>query len=59
MGRMVDELYTAPEAIWKDGDLIINEEFMMVILQGIMDDIYPFEKYCTHMFQNNSMTVVG
>ena len=31
----------------------------MIILQGIMDEIPPFEKYCTHMFQKKSMPVVG
>ena len=32
---------------------------MMGILQGIMDEIPPFEKYRTHTFQNRSMPVVG
>ena len=30
----------------------------MVILQGIMDELPPFEKYWTHMFENKSMHVV-
>ena len=37
----------------------MNEEFIMGILQGMMYEIPPFEKYCTHMFQNKSMPVVG
>ena len=32
---------------------------MMLILQGIMDEPPPFDKYWTHMLQNESMTVVG
>ena len=32
---------------------------MMLILQGIIYELPPFEKYWTHMFQNTSMPVVG
>ena len=32
---------------------------MMLIFQGIMYEIPPFEKYWTHMFQNSSMHLVG
>ena len=32
---------------------------MMVVFQGILDEIPPFEKYWTHMFQNKYMLVVG
>ena len=37
----------------------MKEESMMLILQGIMDELPPFEKYWTNMFQNKSMPVVG
>ena len=47
------------EAIEEEGDPILNEVFMKVILQGIIDEITPFEKYWTHMFQNKSLSVVG
>ena len=47
MGIMVDELEMALEALEEEGDVIMNEEFIMGIFQGIMDDIPPFEKYCT------------
>ena len=59
MEKMVDELETTIEAIEEDGVLIVNEGFMMVIFQGIMDKLPPFEKYWSHMFQNKSMPVVG
>ena len=36
----------------------MKEGFIMLIFQVIMDDLPPFEKYWTHMFQNNSMPVV-
>ena len=32
---------------------------MMLVLQGIMDELPPFEKYWTHMFQNKAMPVFG
>ena len=57
--RMVDELEMALEAIEEEVDPVLREEFMMFILKGIMDEITPFEKYWTHMFQNKSMPVVG
>ena len=56
---MVDELETGLKAIEEEGGLIMGEEFMMLIFQEIMDELYPFEKYWTYMFQNNSMPVVG
>ena len=59
MGRMVYDSETEIEDIAEEGDLILNEEFMMVIFQAIMDEIPPFEKYWTHMFQNKSIPVVG
>ena len=59
MERMVDEMETALESIEEEGGPIINGEFMMSISQGIMDDLPPFEKYWTHMFQNKSTPAVG
>ena len=59
MGRMVDELEMALEDISEEGGLILKEEFMMLIFQGIINEFPPFEKYWTHMFQNSSMPVVG
>ena len=59
IGIMVDALETVLEAIEEEGLIILNGEFMMGIFQWIMDEIPPFEKYWTHMFQNKSMPVVG
>ena len=59
MGRMVDELYMVLESIEEEGGLIPKEKFIMVIFQGIMDELTPFEKYWTHMFQDKSMPVDG
>ena len=59
IGRTFDDSETALEAIEKEGGLILNEEFMVGIFQGIMDELPPFEKYLTHMFQNKYMPVVG
>ena len=39
--------------------VILKEGSMIVLCQGIMDDLPPFEIYCTHMFQNKSMPVFG
>ena len=59
MGRIVDELETALEDIEEEGYLILKEEFRMLILQGIMYELPPFEKYWTHLFQDKSMPVDG
>ena len=50
IGRMVDELETALKAIEEEGDLIMNDEFIMGIFKGILDELPSFEKYWTHMF---------
>ena len=59
MGRIIDDLETEHEDIEEEGGLIMNKEFMMGVFQGIMDNLPPFEKYWTHMFQNNSMLIFG
>ena len=59
MGRIVDDLETALEAKEEEEDLNMNEEFLMGIPQGIMNELPPSEKYWTHIFQNNSIPVVG
>ena len=58
MGRMVDDLETALEDIEEEGDLILKEEFMIIILQGTIYKITPFEKYWTHMFRNNIIIII-
>ena len=58
MGIMVDKLETVIESIDEEGSLILKEEFMMIIFRGILDEITPFEKYWTHMFQTKSIPVV-
>ena len=42
---MVDELETALEAIEEESDLIMNEKFMMVIFQEIIDEIPSLSLY--------------
>ena len=32
---------------------------MMLMFQGIINELYPFEKYWTHMLKNKSMPVFG
>ena len=43
MGRLVDELETEIEAKEEERDLIMKEEFIMIILQGIMDELTTSE----------------
>ena len=59
MGRIIDDLETALESIEEEWGLILKYEFMMLIFQGIIGELPPFEKYWTQMFQNNSTPVVG
>ena len=58
IGIIVDELETVLEAIEEEGGLILNEGFLMLIYQGIMDDLPQFEKYWTHVLQYKSMPVI-
>ena len=59
MGIMVDDLEMALADIEEEGGLIMKEEIMMLIFQWIMDELPPFEKYWTHIFQKKSMLVIG
>ena len=47
------------EDIEEEGGLLINEEFLMGIFLGLMDELPPFEKYWTYMLQNKYMPIVG
>ena len=55
---MVDDLETGLEDIEEEGGLVLKEGFLMLIFQGIMDELPPSGKYWTHMFQNNYIRVV-
>ena len=43
MRRIVDELDLELESIEEEGVLIMNEEFMMGILKGIMHELTTFK----------------
>ena len=45
MGRIIDDLETALESIEEEWGLILKYEFMMLIFQGIIGELPPFEKY--------------
>ena len=49
MGRISDELDTALEDIEEEGGLILKKGFMVIIFQGIIDELPPFEKHWTHV----------
>ena len=58
MGIMVDELNTAIDDIKEEVSLILKEGFVMLVFQGIMDELPPSEN-TGPTFQNKSMPVVG
>ena len=49
MGRIVDELETVIEAIEEEGGIILKEVFMMIIFQGIIDELPPFKILDPHV----------
>ena len=59
MGEVVGELENVLDGMEEEGGLILKEGFMMLVFQGIIDELPPFERYWTHMFQNKSMFSVG
>ncbi len=58
MGQAIDILYDALEKIQDDGSKLLNYDFMMHIFDNIRDDLPPFDKYLTYMFEEklNSST---
>ena len=58
MGQMIDLLEKALEEIEKDGTLIVNESFMMVIFNELIEKLPPFKEYIRHMYKSKKTSLV-
>eukprot|EP00957_Ditylum_brightwellii_P144287 10992778-Ditylum_brightwellii.AAC.1 len=59
MGRMVDMLENALEAILGEGTLILDENFMMGIFKELQEELPPFAKYWSFIFEEEKMVLVA
>ena len=59
MGDVVDTLEGAMEEIARDGELLLNEDFIMNIFSKFQENIDPFEKYLTYIFEEKLSNPIG
>ena len=52
MGSIIDLLEDAMEKIAGNGDLMLQEDFMMNIFHQLQDQIDPFDEYLTFVFED-------
>ena len=55
----LDLLDEAMGKVAVDGDLLLDEDFMMGIFSPLVNKITPFEQYVTHMFEEKRSFLVG
>ncbi len=59
MGRMVDLMEDAFEKNACDGEMLLNEEFMMNIFQPIVNQVEPFAEYLEFIFEKKVAHALG
>ncbi len=59
MGRTVDLMEKAFEKIANDGEMKLDEEFMMNIFEPIVDQVEPFAEHLEFIFENKEGHVLG
>jgi hypothetical protein len=59
MGRTIDLMEEAFEKIANDGQMMLDNEFMMNIFEPIVDQVEPFAEYLEFIFENKEGHVLG
>jgi hypothetical protein len=59
MGRTVDLMEEAFEKFANDGEMMLDEEFMMNIFEPIVDQVEPFAEYLEFIFENKEGYALG
>ena len=59
MGRALDLLEDAFEKIRDNGELLLDEEFMMNIFNDLSEQIKPFNDYLEYIFNEKKGAAVG
>ena len=59
MGQMVDLLEKALELVQDDGELILNETFMMGIFEKLTSKLPPLAEYIQHMYGDKKMALTA
>ena len=59
MGKMLDVMEDRFDEISRNGDLLLNEDFMMIVFVEIVDKVDPFAEYLEFMFTEKQCKCVG
>ena len=59
MASVVDIIYKAFYEVLIDGEKLIDEDFIMVIFDGITKKLSPLQEYLNFMFDNKQGILVG
>jgi hypothetical protein len=59
MGRTVDLMKIYLKRIACDGEMLLNEEFMMNIFQPIVNQVEPFVEYLEFTFEKKEAHALG
>ena len=59
MPESLDLMDAAFEEISKDGNLLLDQEFMLTIFQPLLNKITPFQEYMDFMFKGKKVNLVG
>ena len=59
MPKAVDLMDNAFAEITKDGNLMLDDDFMMNIFEPLANKIQPFKQYLNYMFEEQQIRPVG
>ena len=59
MARLIDTLREKVNAISDKPELILNEQFIIVIFKEYCEELPPFQAYWDEMFNKKQMSVVA
>jgi hypothetical protein len=59
MGRAVDLMYNAFVEVESDGELMLNEDFIMGIFLPLYDELPEFNGYLEYFFEEKESNVIG
>jgi hypothetical protein len=59
MGRAVDLMYNAFAEVESDGELMLDEDFIMNIFSPLYAELPELKEYLTYYFEENESNVIG
>ncbi len=59
MGRAIDLMYDAFSEVESNGELMLDEDFIMRIFSPLYGELPEFEEYLTYFFEEKESNVIG